>query len=129
MKKGMKIVMILFSIFLSIVTQAQSIDGVIQGLKSGDAVKVMDNASDNVLLTLYDKSNTYSKAQAQQIVRDFFAKVSVKTFEMKHKGDSPNGNYCIGTLITANGNFRVNVFMRNDGKNEFIRELRFQLIE
>jgi hypothetical protein len=125
----------LLSFFLVIViasfasVKAQNLDGVVQGLKSGNAATVAANSGDNVLLTIYDKSNTYSKAQSEQILRDFFSKIGVKAFDLKHKGDSPTGRYCIGTLTTNNGNFRVNVFMKNEGSKEIIKELRFQLIE
>lgn len=116
-------------LFSSGTLQAQSIDGVISGIRSGNANAVMSNARDNVLLTIVDKGNTYSVEQAGQILKDFFAKVSVKGFELKHKGDSPNGRYAIGTMATGSGNYRVNIFMKTVGGKEVIKELRFQLIE
>lgn len=108
---------------------AQNIDGVISGLKTGNAATITANASGNMLLTVTDKSDTYSVAQASQILKDFFSKVSVKGFDLKHKGNSPNGRYGIGTLTTGQGNYRVNIFMKNEGGKEVIKELRFQLIE
>lgn len=109
--------------------KAQNIDGVINGIKAGNVDQIINNAGENLSLTILDKNNTYSKAQAQQIIKDFFAKNSVKAFELKHKGNSPNGKYAIGTLSTSGGNYRVNIFMKADGSKEIIKELRFQLIE
>ena len=80
-------------------------------------------------LTLPDKSDSYSKAQAQQIVRDFFSNNNVKGFDLKHKGDSPGGHFCIGTLQTGAGNFRTNVFLKSKNGREVIKEIRFQPVE
>ncbi len=84
---------------------------------------------DNIELTLPDKSDNYSKAQAQLIVKDFFSNNGVKGFELKHKGDSPGGHFCIGTLQTNAGNFRTNVFMKIKNGKEVVKEIRFQSIE
>ncbi|MGJ7031762.1 DUF4783 domain-containing protein [Niabella hirudinis] len=108
---------------------AQSVDGVITSLKTGNAAQLVANVGENMQLTIADKTSTYNKSQAEQALKDFFGKVTVKGFELKHKGSSPNGNYAIGTLQTAGGNYRVNIFMRKEKGGEVIKELRFQLIE
>lgn len=111
-------------------TQPDTIDGVIGALRSGDAPELSKYFDDNVELTLPVKSDNYSKAQAQVIIKDFFANNSVKTFDLKHKGDSPGGgHYCIGTLQTKTGNFRVHVFMKSKGNKEVLKEIRFSSIE
>ncbi|MGZ8552784.1 MAG: DUF4783 domain-containing protein, partial [Chitinophagaceae bacterium] len=100
---------------LSSFSQTSDIDGVIGALRSGNATALARFFDDNVELSLPVKSDSYSKAQAQVILKDFFANNGVKNFELKHKGDSPGGNYCIGTLQTKSGNFRAHVFMKIKG--------------
>ncbi len=114
---------------LSSFAQSGNIDGVIGALRSGNATELGKYFDDNVELTLPVKSDSYSKAQAQVILKDFFANNGVKNFELKHKGDSPGGNYCIGTLQTKSGNFRAHVFMKLKGNKEVLKEIRFQSIE
>jgi hypothetical protein len=109
--------------------QSNDIDGVIGALKAGNAAELSKYFDDNVELTLPVKSDSYSKAQAQVIVKDFFTNNGVKNFELKHKGDSPGGHYCIGTLQTKSGNFRAHVFMKAKGNREVLKEIRFQSIE
>ena len=109
--------------------QRSSIDEVIAALRSGNPTQVSGFFDDNVELTLPDKNDSYSKAQAQLIIKDFFANNGVKGFELKHKGDSPGGHYCIGTLQTNAGNFRTNVFMKIKNGKEYVKEIRFQSIE
>ena len=108
---------------------SSSIDEVIGALRSGNANELSRYFDDNVEVTLPVKSDSYSKAQAQLILKDFFANNDVRGFELKHKGDSPGGHYCIGTLQTKSGNFRAHVFMKSKGDKELVKELRFQPIE
>ena len=109
--------------------QAGNIDGVISALRSGNAAELAKYFDDNVELSLPVKSDSYSKAQAQVILKDFFSNNGVKSFDLKHKGDSPGGQYCIGTLQTKSGNFRAHVFMKAKGSKEVLKEIRFQSIE
>jgi hypothetical protein len=105
------------------------IDEVIGALRSGNSTELSKLFDDNVELTLPDKSDSYSKAQAQVIVKDFFGNNGVKGFDLKHKGDSPGGHFCIGTLQTNAGNFRTNVFMKTKNGKEVVKEIRFQSVE
>lgn len=129
MKKLFTPLLLVSSILLSSFKLQSNIDEVIAALKTGNASELSRHLDDNVELTLPDKSDNYSKAQAQLILKDFFSNSSVKGFLLKHKGDSPGGHYCIGTLETASGNFRTNVFMKAKGNKEVIKEIRFQSIE
>ena len=116
-------------VLLSSFVQQSNIDEVINAMRSGNSAELSKYFDDNVELTLPDKSDSYSKAQAQLIVRDFFNNNGVKGFDLKHKGDSPGGHFCIGTLQTNAGNFRTNVFMKTKNGKEVVKEIRFQAIE
>src|SRR5690242_20620929 len=114
-----------FTLLLTSFTEQNSIDEVIGALRSGNSSELSRYFDENVDLTLPDKSDSYSKAQAQLIVKDFFMNNGVKGFDLKHKGDSPGGHFCIGTLQTNSGNFRTNVFMKIKSGREVIKEIRF----
>lgn len=129
MKKSLALLLLSLAFWGFVNLNAQNIDGVINGLKAGNAVTITANAGGNMLLTIADKSGTYNSSQAQAALKDFFGKTTVKGFDLKHKGNSPNGRYAIGTLATSQGNYRVNIFMKNENGKEVIKELRFQLIE
>lgn len=129
MKKSTGFLLIGLAVLFSSFVAQNSIDGVISALRAGSSSELSKYFDDNVELTLPDKSDSYSKAQAQLIVKDFFGNNGVKGFELKHKGDSPGGHFAIGTLQTSAGNFRTNVFMRIKGGKEVVKEIRFQAIE
>ncbi|MBL7752393.1 MAG: DUF4783 domain-containing protein [Chitinophagaceae bacterium] len=119
-------VVLLFT--LSSFTLQSGIESVIGALKSGNSSNLARYFDAYVDITMPDKSNSYSKSQAELILKDFFATTGVKTFEVKHKGESDGNNsqYCIGTLQTKSGNYRVNVFMKNKNDKMLIQELRIQ---
>ena len=129
MKKISGLLLIGFTLLFSSFVAQNNIDGVISALRSGSSSELSKYFDDNVELTLPDKSDSYSKAQAQLIVKDFFNNNGIKGFELKHKGDSPGGHFCIGTLQTNAGNFRTNVFMKMKSGKEVVKEIRFQAIE
>ena len=116
-------------LLLSSFSYQNGMDEVIGALRTGNSSQLSGYFDKNVELTLPDKSDSYSKAQAQLIIKDFFGNNGVKGFELKHKGDSPSGHFCIGTLQTSAGNFRTNVFMKIKNGKEVVKEIRFQSID
>lgn len=129
MKAIISSLLIASMVFLTSFGQQGSIDQVINALRSGNAAELSKYFDDNVELSLPVKSDSYSKAQAQVILKDFFANNDVKGFELKHKGDSPGGQYCVGELQTKSGKFRTHVFLKAKSGKEFVKEMRFTTIE
>lgn len=105
------------------------IDDVISALRSGDVSQLAKYMDDNIEISLPDKSDNYSKSQGTVILKDFFSNNGVKSFDVKHKGDGPNGQYCVGTLHTKSGNYRTNIFMKVKSNKQVVKEIRFQTVE
>jgi hypothetical protein len=116
-------------LLLSAFTQANSIDEVIDAMRTGNSTEMSKYFDDNLELTLPDKSDSYSRAQATLILKDFFSNKGVKGFDVKHKGDQGGDQFCIGTLQTQSGNFRTTVFMKTKASREVVRKIRFETIE
>ena len=116
-------------VVLSAFTQASSIDAVIAAMRTGNSTEMSKYFDDNLELTLPDKSDSYSRAQATLILKDFFSNKGVKGFDVKHKGDQGGDQFCIGTLQTGSGNFRTTVFMKTKASREVVRKIRFETIE
>jgi hypothetical protein len=113
-------------VLLSSFKVQSGIDDVITALKSGNASGISRYFDSYIDITLPDKSSNYSKSQGELIIKDFFSNTGVKNFEVKHKGDNDNGEYCIGTLQTRNGNYRTTVYMRVKGNRQVIQDIRIQ---
>ena len=99
---------------------------VVKAIKSGNSAEVSKYFDNTVEITLPEKSNSYSKSQAELVLRDFFASNGVKDFEILHKSETSGSQYCIGNLQTNNGIFRTTIFMKQKGDKELVQELRFE---
>ena len=102
------------------------IDDVISEIKTGNAAQVAKYFDLTVEISTPAKTNSYSKSQAEMVLRDFFAMNSVKGFDVIHKGEKGGSQFCIGTLVTKTGNFRTTVFMKQKGTNLVLQEIRFE---
>ena len=114
------------TVLLSSFTFFTSIDEVVTAMKNGDAAQIARFFDNTVEITMPDKSNNYSKNQAEIVLKDFFSTNGVKTFEVIHKGENAGSQYCIGTLVTKNGSFRTTVFMKQKNDKQLLQEIRFE---
>ncbi len=102
------------------------LDDVITALRSGNATELSKYVDDNIEITLPDKTDNYSRAQALMILQDFFSNNGVRNFEVKHKGDNGGNQFCIGTLQTKAGNYRTTIFMKSKNGKQLVKEIKFQ---
>ncbi|MBK7149299.1 MAG: DUF4783 domain-containing protein [Bacteroidetes bacterium] len=108
-------------------TLAQGFDGVSSAIRNGDAGSLAQNITGNVEITIKDTEASYSKAQAEQVLRKFFDSNRPKSFSIAHQGTSPEGSkYFIGSLSTSNGTFRTYVYAKTSGNALSIQEIRFE---
>ena len=113
-------------VILSAFNTLSNVNEVIIALKSGNAVQLSKYFDNNVEISMPDKSNNYSKNQAEIVLKDFFSTNGVKSFEVIHKGENAGSQYCIGTLLTKNGSFRTTVFMKQKNDKQLLQEIRFE---
>lgn len=111
---------LLFSSFTYI-----SLANIVNAMKSGNASEVTKYFDETVEITFSDKSGSYSKKQAERVLNDFFVSNPVNNFEVIHKSENGNSQYCIGNLVTKNGTFRTTIYIKQYGQKQLIQELRF----
>lgn len=131
MNKYIGPVLFAFSILLSSFTSIDTIemDDVLGALKAGNATQLSKHFDSRVDIALPDKTDNYSRIQAEMIMRDFFGDNVVRNFELKYKSEKEGTNYCVGTLQTKNGNYRTTLFMKQKGNKQFLQDISFQKIE
>ena len=106
---------------------ASTPEDVANAIKTGNANEVSKHFSDNVDLKIIDKEEVYSKSQAELIIKDFFAKHNVKSFNILHKS-ATNGDsqYTIGSLETSAGKFRVYYLMKKAVDKLLVSQFRIE---
>jgi hypothetical protein len=124
MKKIVTILLASFALFSFV--SYNGIEEVISAFNAADASHVAKYFDNTVDITTAGKRNSYSKMQAEQVLKDFFNINPVKAFQVIHKGDNEGSQYCIGKLITKTGSFRTTLFMKQRGDKQFLQEIRIE---
>lgn len=99
-----------------------------QGFRSGNAATVAQYFDKTVDLSFSDETNSYSRKQAEQILQKFFTKIEPREFRNQRIGDSKYNNtrFCIGTLSSSKGDYKVYMFFLNRNGSYYLKELRFE---
>lgn len=129
MKKIMGLALLAIPLILLSFRPSYNIDDVVAAIRAGDASGLARYFDERVDISLPDKSDTYSKTQAEMIMRDFFSNKGVVSFEVKHKGEQGGAQFCVGELKTKQGSFRTHLFMRQRGDRQLLQEIRFQAVQ
>lgn len=87
---------------------------VTKGIEKGSAREIARHFGAAIDLKLPGNEGTYSRNQAELILRNFFSRNPVKSFEVQHQGPSRDGSvYVIGTYTSKNGkSYRVYYLMK-----------------
>ena len=111
---------LVFSSFIYI-----SLANIVNAMKSGNSTEVAKYFDETVEITFSDKSSSYSRKQAEQVLNDFFVSNPVSNFEVIHQSENGDSQYCIGNLVTKKGTFRTTIYIKQYGQKQLIQELRF----
>jgi hypothetical protein len=115
-----------FLLFLLSSFKLSSVNDVVNALRAGNASQVSRYFDNTIDITLQDKSNSYSRSQAELVLKDFFIINGVISFDALHTGDNSGSQYLIGNLKTKKGIYRTTVFMKQKADREVVQELRFE---
>ncbi len=105
---------------------AQIPDELVLSLKTGDAATLSGYFNQNIELFVVDQDDVYSRAQAQQIVSNFFNQNKATGFSIIHQSGKEDTKYAIGQLTTNKGVYRVSFLVKNDNGKPVIHQLRIE---
>ncbi len=103
-----------------------TMEAVTLALRSGSVRQLSNFIDERVSIELPEKSDTYSKSQAEMVMRDFFSDIVVRNFKVVSQGQSAGFYYCTGVLSSKSGSFLTTIFLRNKGTKLFLDAMRFQ---
>ena len=101
-------------------------DDLLNSMKTGDAGRIEAYMDKSVDLSIPGVKGTYARTEAQKMMRIFFAKHPLKTFQLIHQTKLSENDLCIGTIVTDNGNFRATFLLANKEGDHKLREIRFE---
>lgn len=120
--------LLVFSICSSVALYCQAQDDVIQNtrlaIKAGNAKELIKHLNEMVDLAFDGEKGSYSKIQAEFVLRDFFKKHPPTEFEYIHRGASKEGlRYAIGKYSAQNVHFRVVIYIKPQRNNTYLIDL------
>jgi hypothetical protein len=106
--------------------QTEVISQVKETIKAGSAKELSRFLNQTVDVTIADKVNSYSKAQAEFVFRDFFRSNPPSEFNIIHQGSSRGGQpFAIGQYKTGTDTYRVFMKIKTVGKEQLVHEISF----
>ena len=117
-----------FLVFTFLVCSAfaqTAVDEVAKGMSTGDVTKVAQYFDKVVDITINDQQSTYSKSQAEMVLKNFFAKNKFRSFSLRHKGSGTNSTsvYVIGYINTEKGKFTMYLMFKQRDSNVLVQEV------
>lgn len=127
---------ILFSLFFifsllapgisSAQNQADVIGQVKETIKAGSAKELSKFLNQTIDVTIDDKMQSYSKAQAEFVLRDFFKQHPPNEFDIIHQGSSRGGQpFAIGQYKSASDTYRVFMKIKVVSNHQLVHEISF----
>lgn len=121
-------VLIFLILIVTMSVSAQDMNGKIsQAIKSSNPTELSKYFNNSIDLTIPGSEGTYSKVQAEQIIKSFFTKYPPVSFTINHKGSSNDGSvYAIGTYTSSSITFRTYYLTKSIGGQLLIHQLKFE---
>lgn len=109
-------------------TYAQEVTSKIAAsIRSGNAKELSIYFNQSLDLSAPGSEGTFSKAQAEMIIKNFFTKYPPSSYSQNHQGKSNDGShYAIGVYKSGNTSFRAYFLLRNIGGKPLIHQLKFE---
>lgn len=116
---------LVFTLLVSSVFGQTAVDEVAKGMSTGDVSKVAQYFDKVVDITVSDQQSTYSKSQAEMVLKNFFTKNKFKSFSLRHKGAGTNNNsiFVIGYLTTEKGKFTMYLMFKQRENATWLQEI------
>ena len=112
----------------SVLVQAQSeiFNPMKDAIKASDAAALVKSFAQSVDINLEGNINTYSKAQSEFVLKEFFKKHPVNDFSIVHMGSSKGGlQFAIGRYLSGTASYNVLMRVRQVGEDYFVHEISF----
>ena len=108
--------------------QADIVDQLAANFRLGNSKEIAKNFSSSIELIIIDQEDVYSKAQAEQILKDFFIKNPPTKVAIVHQLNNVPFRLGILSMQTKSGKFRVTISMalKKPSNTFLITELRIE---
>ncbi len=123
----MKSLLFVFLAAVCLVYGQENLSTITRAIGSGDVQSIEPFLDNTVEISILDKTKVCNKSEALEQLTGFFQSNPARSFNQVHKGASRSKDslYSIGNLNTQNGSFRVYIYVKLEGLDYYIQEIRF----
>lgn len=108
------------------VAQSDAISLIKETIKAGSSKELSKYLYQTVDVTIEGKVDSYSKAQAEFVFRDFFKQHPPSEFGIIHQGSSKGGQpFAIGQYKSGSDVYRVFMKIKATDKEQLLQEISF----
>ena len=118
--------LLIWSLSSSVLYAQRIPEEMIRAFTKGDVEILSGYFHERLQVNITNKEFTCSKAQAKEILRDFFSKNKPGSFKIVFEGGKEDSNFSIAILVTSSGNYRVNIFFKKIDDNYLVHLLRIE---
>ena len=128
MKKSSSIIMFILLNLFAFNGYSQNVsDDVVSAIKAGNSKMLAAYFGNAVEISLPDKDGTFSKAQAEMMMKDFFANHPPVSFIVNQKGASTGGSkFIIGTYKSGSVVYKVYLLLKASGQTFTLQQIQFE---
>ena len=121
-----KLVFILILSSFAGASMGASLTEITRAIGSGDITALGQYFDQTVEIAILDQEDVYTKAQAIEVLKKFFAQHTPSSFTQVHNGTSKGNEaeYCIGNLAAGGATYRVYIYVKTVGGQKLVQELR-----
>ncbi|MFP4089340.1 MAG: DUF4783 domain-containing protein [Cyclobacteriaceae bacterium] len=106
--------------------QNEVINNVRDALKTGSSREISKYLNNTVEISINGEKASYSRNQAEFVLKDFFNKYPPQGFRYVHQGSSKEGiKYTVGTYTYDRGSFRVFTLIKQVGGTYVVDQIGF----
>ena len=111
---------------VAVAQQSDVISQIKETIKAGSAKELSRYLNQTVDVMIDEKMESYSKAQAEFVLRDFFKNHPPAEFNIIHQGSSKGGQpFAIGLYKSGSETYRVFMKIKPVGDQQLVHEIRF----
>ncbi len=108
------------------IAQTDVVNEVKETIKAGSAKELANYLNPTIDVTIDNTVQTYSKAQAEFVFRDFFKQHPATEFNIIHQGSSKGGQpFAIGQYKSGTDTYRVFMKIKTVSNKQLVHEISF----
>ncbi|MBK7029378.1 MAG: DUF4783 domain-containing protein [Bacteroidales bacterium] len=102
-------------------------ENIASAIRSGNSKSLAIYFSSTVEITIPGKEGTFSKVQAEMVMKDFFSKIPPSSFVLDQKGNSVGGSqFIIGTYKSNNQVYKAYILLKPIEGSMLIQQIQFE---